>query len=70
MRWGGATESAAARINAIGRVFYGQGNDFNNLSGKNAGALGFLDAILSSLETHVSCRNWRGQQRARAVWFK
>ena len=31
------------------RVFYGQGNDFNNLSGEDAGALGFLDAILSSL---------------------
>ena len=34
---------------ASGRVFYGQGNDFNNLSSENASALGSLDTILSSL---------------------
>ncbi len=36
------------------RVFYGQGNDFNNLSSEDAGALGFLDAIFSSLHNRVS----------------
>jgi hypothetical protein len=33
---------------------YGQGNDFNNLSSENASALGFLDAIFSSLDVGVS----------------
>ena len=37
-----------------GRVFYGQGNDFNNLSSENASALGSLDTILSSLQIIVS----------------
>jgi hypothetical protein len=39
---------------ACGRVFYGQGNDFNNLSSENASALGSLDTILSSLQIIVS----------------
>jgi hypothetical protein len=42
-----------------GRVFYDQGNDFNNLSSEDAGALGLLDAIFSSLRMKVSCRDMR-----------
>jgi hypothetical protein len=55
---GSATCSEAAVVKArkgrLGRVFYGQGNDFNNLSGENASALGFLDAILGGLNARVN----------------
>ena len=51
----GSKNSAAAAAamegtkRQCGRVFYGQGNDFNNLSSEDASALGSLDTILGSL---------------------
>jgi hypothetical protein len=51
----GAAAAAAReeKKRKCGRVFYGQGNDFNSLSSEDASALGFLDTILSGLRVTI-----------------